>query len=211
LDKRREPVRLREPPYGGSRSRTGVNIVMRIIAGEFKGRIIEMPKDIRPTSNKVREALFEILKNRISKASFLDLYCGSGAVGIEALSRGAQKTIFIDNNEACISVLRRNLDEIGISDSLYDIYNKDCVNILSRGGFEPRPYNLFDIVFLDPPYYKGLAKNTLIGLSGCDILSPDAVIIAEVFKKESLPEELGVFRKIRSYKYGDTLLEFYKK
>ena len=169
---------------------------------------MDMPDRIRPTSDKVREALFEILKNRISKASFLDLYCGSGAVGIEALSRGAQKTVFIDNNKACISVLRRNLDEIGISDSLYDIYNKDCIKILCRGGFETRPYN---IVFLDPPYHTGLAKNTLIELSDCDILTPNAVVIAEVFKKEGLPEELGAFKKTRSYKYGDTLLEFFKK
>ena len=184
---------------------------MHIIAGEYKGRIIEMPDGIRPTSGKVRNALFEILKNRIEGAIFLDLYCGSGAMGIEALSRGAKKAVFIDNGHSSVSILKRNLDKLGASQSLYDIYIKDCIYILSRGGFETRPYNLFDIVFLDPPYYRGLAKNTLIGLSGCDILSPDAVIIAEVFKKESLPEELGVFRKIRSYKYGDTLLEFYKK
>ena len=181
---------------------------MKIIAGEYKGRIIEMPDGIRPTSDKVREALFDILKNRISKASFLDLYCGSGAVGIEALSRGAQKTVFIDNNKACISVLRRNLDKIGISDSLYDIYNKDCINAVKMLG---KIETSFDIVFLDPPYYINLAKNTLIELSGCDILTPNAVVIAEVFKKEGLPEELGAFKKTRSYKYGDTLLEFYEK
>ncbi|OIO33420.1 MAG: 16S rRNA (guanine(966)-N(2))-methyltransferase RsmD [Candidatus Omnitrophica bacterium CG1_02_40_15] len=181
---------------------------MKIIAGEYKGRIIDMPVGIRPTSDKVRKSLFEILKTQIVGTSFLDLYCGSGAIGIEALSRGAEKAVFIDNNHGCISILKRNLDKIGISKPLYDIYNKDCIYILSRGGFQTRPY---DIVFLDPPYYKGLAKNTLIELSNCDILTPNALVITEVFKKESLPEELGVFKKIRSSKYGDTLLEFFEK
>jgi len=194
---------------------------MKIIAGEYKGRIIDMPDGIRPTSDKVREALFEILKNRIKGARFMDLYCGSGAMGIEALSRGAEKAAFIDNDHNCISILKRNLAKLGMPQGLYDIYSKDCIHILSRGGFashrgagypgaryrgKTHPY---DIVFLDPPYCMGLAKNTLIGLAGCDILTPNALIIAEVFKKESLPEELGVFRKIRSCKYGDTLLEFY--
>ncbi len=181
---------------------------MKIIAGEYKGRIIEMPGGIRPTSDKVRESLFEILKGRIGGAAFLDLYCGSGAVGTEALSRGAEKAAFIDNKPDCVSTLKRNLDKLNIPKTLYEIYNEDCINILCRGGFQTRPY---DIVFLDPPYHIGLAKNTLIELSGCDILTPNAVIIAEVFKKEALPEELGVFRKTRSYKYGDTLLEFYEK
>lgn len=190
---------------------------MKIIGGDFKGRIIDMPKDIRPTSDKVRNALFEILKGRIEGAIFLDLYCGSGAVGIEALSRGAKKAVFIDNGHDSISILKRNLKKLAAPQSSYDIYIRDCVNIFRRGGpcacpgiiqgaHKGRPY---DIVFLDPPYHKDLAKNTLIGLSDCDILSPDAVVIAEVFKKEGLPEELGIFRKTRSYKYGDTLLEFY--
>jgi 16S rRNA (guanine(966)-N(2))-methyltransferase RsmD len=181
---------------------------MKIIAGEYKGRIIDMPDGIRPTSDKVREALFEILKGRIKGARFLDLYCGSGAMGIEALSRGAEKAAFIDNNHNCISILKKNLTKLGTPQDLYDIYNKDCINgmeMLHRSG------RFFDVVFLDPPYCVGLAKNTLIGLASCDILTPNAVVIAEIFKKEGLPEELGVFRKIRSCNYGDTLLEFFKK
>jgi 16S rRNA (guanine(966)-N(2))-methyltransferase RsmD len=181
---------------------------MKIVAGEYKGRIIDMPDGIRPTSEKVREALFEILKDRIKGARFMDLYCGSGAMGIEALSRGAEKAAFIDNNHNCISILKRNLTKLGTPQDLYDIYSKDCIYILSKGGFETHPYN---IVFLDPPYHRNLAKNTLIGLASCDILTPNALVIAEVFKKECLPEELGVFRKIRSCKYGDTLLEFFRK
>ncbi len=181
---------------------------MKIISGIYKGRIIEMPDGIRPTSDKVREALFEILKNRIEGANFLDLYSGSGAVGIEALSRGAKKVVFIDNNRRCASILKANLAKLGISEGSYEIYTEDCINGIKA---IQRSESCFDIVFLDPPYYEGLAKNTLIGLSSCDILAPDALIIAEVFKKEGLPEESGVFKKIRSSKYGDTLLEFFKK
>lgn len=181
---------------------------MKIIAGEYKGRIIEMPKGIRPTSDKVREALFEILKARIEGAWFLDLYCGSGAIGIEALSRGAKKAVFVDNDHQCISILKKNLTKLGLARALYDICNKDCIDIFHRGGHKARPY---DIVFLDPPYYKGLAKNTLIELSDCDILTPNALVIAEVFKKDSLPEEVGIFKKVRTSKYGDTILEFFKK
>jgi 16S rRNA (guanine966-N2)-methyltransferase len=181
---------------------------VKIIAGDYKGRSIDMPNEVRPTSSKVRESLFEILKDRIEGAEFLDLYCGSGAMGIEALSRGARNAAFMDNSRNSILVLRQNLNKLGISHSLYDIYVKDCIHGLSalKGAGHS-----FDIVFLDPPYYKGLAKNTLIELSDCDILTPNAVVIAEVFKKESLPEESGVFKKIRSYKYGDTLLEFFTK
>ena len=181
---------------------------MKIIGGEYKGRIIEMPKGIRPTSDKVREALFEILKARIEGAWFLDLYCGSGAIGIEALSRGAKKTAFVDNDPGSISILKKNLARLGLARASYDIYSKDCINgvhfIRGSGSF-------FDIVFLDPPYYKELAKNTLIELSDCDILSPNALIIAEVFKKDNLPEEVGIFKKVRTSKYGDTILEFFKR
>ena len=182
--------------------------MMRIIAGEYKGRTIEMPNGIRPTSDKVREALFDILKSRMEGAIFLDLYCGSGAIGIEAISRGASHITFVDNNNNCISVLNKNIAKLGIQKAMYDIYNKDClkgIKELSGAG------KLFNIVFLDPPYYKDLAKNTLIELSKCDILTPYAAVVAEVFKKEALPEEIGALRKTRSYKYGDTILEVFGK
>ena len=181
---------------------------MKIIAGEYKGRIIDMPKDIRPTSDKVRGALFEILKGRIEGARFLDLYCGSGAIGIEALSRGAKKTAFIDNSYNCLRVLEGNLAKLGISKDIYDIYDKDSIKTFDLFQSSGEKFN---IVFLDPPYNKDIAKNTLIKLSSCDILTPNAVVIAEIFKKECLPEKIGVLTKIRAYKYGDTLLEFFRE
>ncbi|MFA4991960.1 MAG: 16S rRNA (guanine(966)-N(2))-methyltransferase RsmD [Candidatus Omnitrophota bacterium] len=177
---------------------------MRIVSGKFKGRVIEMPKDIRPTSDKVRAALFNILRGRTAGARFLDLYCGSGAIGIEALSQGASKAVFVDSDFKSIHILKKNL--AGLNIKIDTIYNKDgikAIDLFKASG------ERFDIVFLDPPYNKDMAKNTLIKISACDILTPNAVVVAEIFKKESLPERIGALIKSRTYKYGDTVMEFY--
>ncbi|MEE8317772.1 MAG: 16S rRNA (guanine(966)-N(2))-methyltransferase RsmD [Candidatus Omnitrophota bacterium] len=183
---------------------------MRIIGGRFKGKRIDMPKEIRPTSDKVREALFEIFKDRIEGAGFLDLYCGSGAVGIEAISRGAKSVSFVDNNPMCISGLKKNLKAQGpLELSSIDIYKGDVLKAFERFV---RLSSVFDIVFLDPPYYREIAKNTLIALSNYDILARNAVIVVEIHKKETLPEKVGSsIRKIRICRYGDTKLEFFKR
>ena len=181
---------------------------MKIISGKFKGRIIQMPKGIRPTSDKVRESLFEILKDRIEEAKFLDLYCGSGAIGIEAFSRGAEAITFVDDNINCIKTLKKNLSLLGISQSSsVNICHRMALKILEV--FEETKA-VFDIIFLDPPYYKDLAKNTLIAISNYAILARNAIIIAEIYKKEELPEDVGVLRQFRICKYGDTKLVFYK-
>ena len=182
---------------------------MKIIGGKFKGRVIGMPKGLRPTSDKVREALFEILKDRIEGSSFLDLYCGSGAMGIEAFSRGAKSSTFADASFKCVKVLKENLTKLGILDlSNIDIYAKDSFRVLAE--FE-RERRCFDLVFLDPPYHKDTAKKTLIALSNYDILTRNAIVIAEIYKKENLPEEVGRLKTARTCKYGDTILEFFIK
>jgi len=178
---------------------------MHIIGGQFKGRVIEMPKGIKPTSNKAREALFEILKAKIEGSSFLDLYCGSGAIGIEALSRGAKSVTFSDNNPNCIKILKKNLAQLDIlNQSIVNIYHKDALKALEAHG-EP-----FDVIFLDPPYYKDIAKNTLMAISNYDILARNTLIVIEIYKKDILPEEIGNLKKFRTSTYGDTKLEFFK-
>ena len=178
---------------------------MRIISGKFKGRAIDMPKGIRPTSNKAREALFEILKERVEGSNFLDLYSGSGAIGIEAFSRGAKSVTFIDSDPKSIVTLKKNLRQLDILDkSSINIYKKDILRVF--GELQAK----FDIVFLDPPYYKDVAKNTLIALSNYAILTRNAIIVTECYKREILPEEVGLLRKIRTSFYGDTKLEFFK-
>ena len=181
---------------------------MRVISGKLKARIIAMPKLIRPTSDKVREALFEILKDCIVGSNFLDLYSGSGAIGIEAFSRGAKSVTFVDNNFRCIKALKDNLQVCGISDvSTIYIYNIDALSALELFG---KKGFFFDIIFLDPPYYKDMAKNTLIAISKCDILPRNVIVILELYKKENLDEKAGFLRKFRSYRYGDTKLEFFR-
>lgn len=183
---------------------------MKIISGKLKGRIIDMPKGIRPTSDKVRESLFEILKYRIEDSAFLDLYCGSGAIGIEAFSRGAKSITFVDNNPGCVKVLKKNLVDLSISDSSsINIYKMDALRSLDV--FSKASSALFDIVFLDPPYCKDMSKNTLMALSKYDILARNAIIIAEIYKKEDLPDNIDPFKKIRIVRYGDTKLELYSK
>jgi len=182
---------------------------MKIIAGELKGRLIEMPKGIRPTSDKVREAFFEIVKDRIGEADFLDLYCGSGAMGIEAFSRGARSVCFVDNNFRCIKALKRNIYSLNID------YNLNNIEIYKKGVLRQIELlhslkRIYDIVFLDPPYYKDIAKNTLIALSDYDILARNALIIIESHAKDELPEKAGLIKRFRVSLYGDTKLEFYK-
>ncbi|MDP6686283.1 MAG: RsmD family RNA methyltransferase, partial [Candidatus Omnitrophota bacterium] len=137
----------------------------------------------------------------------LDLYCGSGAVGIEAFSRGAKKVTFVDNNLQCIKTVKKNVAGLGISDiSSIEIYKRDALRAIEDFCSN---HQRFDIVFLDPPYYKEIAKNTLIALSEYDILVRNALIVAEVFKKDELPERCAGFKKARSYRYGDTILVFF--
>lgn len=181
---------------------------MNIIGGQFRGRVIHMPDDIRPTNNKVRAALFEILKDRIQGAMFLDLYAGSGAIGIEALSRGAKRVDFVENQPKCMAMLNRNLKDLGISQEYSHIYKSDAaraIKLFSKNRV------LFDIIFMDPPYYKDLAKNTLIEISSCDILTANAFVVSEVFKKDFLPDQIGNLKKFRTYRYGDTMLEIFVK
>ncbi len=169
-----------------------------------------MPNGIRPTSEKVRGALFEILKGRIEGVSFLDLYCGSGAIGIEALSRGAREVSFVDNRRSCIKTLKKNLRRLEIL-GLYNIniYIENVITSLKK--FNRKKSMSFDIIFLDPPYYKDIAKNTLIAISNCDILTPNALLIIETYKKEDLPESSGSLGRVCTYRYGDTKLEFFNR
>ena len=183
---------------------------MRIIGGKYRGRIIKMPKGIsvRPTQDRVREAIFNIIREIIPESRILDLYAGSGAFGIEALSRGAKEAIFVDNSLSCIKTIRSNLSILDENNTSSQVLKIDALKAISRLGEEK---GKFDIIFLDPPYHKDIAKNTLIKLDACDILSQRSFVIAEHFKKDTVPEELGNMNLFRTKKYGDTIISFYNK
>ena len=178
---------------------------MRIITGKYKGRIIKMPKGIRPTQDKVRKAIFDILGD-MGGLSFLELFAGSGAVGMEALSQGAKEVVFVESDFACLKVLKENLS--CLLPTAYYLLSMDChlaIKELVRKKFK------FDIIFLDPPYYKELARKTLQMLCSYDILSPCGYMLAQHFKKDNLPDAVGDLILFKQSCYGDTVLTFYKK
>lgn len=182
---------------------------MRIIGGKFKGRHIEIPKgaDIRPTSDKVREALFNIIKDRTEGASVLDLFAGSGSLGIEALSRGAEKATFIDIQARCISSIRKNLKSLAIKTENIELLQENALKAIKKLSESKIRFNL---VFLDPPYYGDWIKKCLIYLDEYDILYNSHIIICEHFKKDIVPEKIGRFKKVKRSSYGDTVLTFYE-
>ena len=183
---------------------------MRIIGGEYKGRILRMPKGvaIRPTQDRVREALFNVIRECIPGSSVLDLYAGSGAFGIEALSRGASFAIFVDNNTKCIRTIKSNLSQIGIKGPVAKVIKADAYSALVK----LKKSNIsLDVVFLDPPYHRGLGKNSLIKLDAYDIVTPLGFVITEHFLKDDMPEEVGYLRLIKRKKYGDTILSYYRR
>jgi len=178
---------------------------MRIISGQYKGRAIKMPKGIRPTQNKVRKAIFDILGD-IEGLSFLELFSGSGAVGFEAVSRGAQELALVEYNRDCQLAIKKNIESLQLkSCTLYPKEAGAAIKLLER---EKKKFN---IIFLDPPYRLGIVKKILLNLSDYDILAPNGFLVVQHDKKDILPDALGVFGLIKNSVYGDTILSFYKK
>jgi 16S rRNA (guanine966-N2)-methyltransferase len=180
---------------------------VRIIAGEFRGRRLVSPRgrSIRPTADRVREAIFNIISMHLAGARVLDLYAGTGALGLEALSRGAAGAVFIDQNVAAVRLIHENIRLCGVQDRTRVIHQPigQALKILAAGRGGPE---LFDMVFLDPPYGKGLLQAVLIELTELEIVAPECLAIAEHHESESLPMAGGGWFKIRERKYGDTVV-----
>jgi len=160
---------------------------MRIIAGTFRSRPLQAPPGLatRPTTDRLRETLFNVLAPRIKGAAFLDLYAGSGAVGLEAISRGAAHVTFLERAPAALKVLRANLSSLA----------------------------LFNLVFLDPPYDAGEEYTTALNLLGAasqQALAPDAIVIAEHRRKQTLNPSYGNLHRYRLLEQGDAALSFYQ-
>ncbi len=186
---------------------------MRIIAGTFRSRTLAAPPGMstRPTSDRLRETLFNVLAPRIQGAAFLDLYAGSGAVGIEALSRGAAQVTFVERAPAALKVLDANLVGLGISKGV-SIHRKSVSAFLrSAAGPKPRPEKN-EVLFLDPPYEAAEEYALSLGLLGGaaqGVLAPDAIVIAEHRRKFALAEHYGSLRRTRVLEQGDAALSFY--
>ncbi len=190
---------------------------MRIISGHAKGRKLLTPgnsKQIRPTSDRAREALFSIIGKRIHSARVLDLYAGTGALGIEALSRGASQTVFVDKHKIALDLIQRNC-ALCLKEST-ELQAQRAIIIrhdISRGlalRVERLPLTEpFDIIFLDPPYGKGLATETLKDLSDSPFLHSETLIIAEDGSSEPLPATFSRFSLQDSRRYGEAGFWFY--
>ena len=180
---------------------------MRIIAGEFKGRRLAAVRGrIRPTSDKVREAIFNILGPRVLGAQVLDLFAGTGALTLEALSRGAAGAVLVDEDGAALGVLRENLESLGIKERVRVLALPVAGALRKLAAQGAR----FSLIFLDPPYGRGWAQKTLKALEASGLLMPDASIVAEHSHREALPEHLGGLCLIQTRRYGDTQVAFYE-
>ena len=180
---------------------------MRVIAGKFKGRQLKMPRGskLRPTSERVKEALFNILGENISGASFLELFAGSGNIGIEAISRGAQTVILVDNSPLCIKTIKATLKRIGAYAEFLPFDAEGAIKMLYQKKRK------FDFVFLDPPYYEDKLKNCLIKICHYDILKAHSLVIAEHNKRQASPDLFPKLKLLFAKRYGDTVLSFYQK
>lgn len=181
---------------------------MRIVGGEFKGRRLKAPRGLktRPTSEKVREALFDILGGRVEGSVFLDLYAGTGAVGLEALSRGARETVFIEAEGQTVAVLKENLRALGLEEraSVLVLPAERALRVLRDGGGE------LDLAFCDPPYADPLWPDLLAHLGEALPLCSGGLLVLE-HAARTVPATPEGFERVRNYKYGDTGLVVMRK
>lgn len=174
---------------------------MRIIAGSARGRNIEVPKgrDTRPTLDRVREAIFGMVQFDVESAVVLDLFAGSGALGLEALSRGADRVVFCDNDRAACAVIEKNLNTLGLSENA-ELHFCDCFSLINRQAAIGRRFSL---VLIDPPYRSGLYEQVLKSLADSGVLEDGCILILEHPKKLEIDlGELG-FVKGKPHSYGD--------
>lgn len=185
---------------------------MKIIGGKYKGRNFYMPKGIRPTQSIARKALFDILGQDLEGVVLLDLFAGSGAVGLEAISRGAAKAVIVEKDPKCIDVINENIGllSIGPSDSGVLPYEVIQMDAFAAVKWLVRQEKKFDVVFIDPPYGQGLAKKALKTLEGYDILQPNCTVVIQHEKREILPQKQGRFLLFRQKKHGKSILSIYK-
>jgi 16S rRNA (guanine966-N2)-methyltransferase len=181
---------------------------VRVIGGIHRGRRLRTVEglNVRPTSDRLRETLFNILAPDITGSHFLDVCAGSGAIGVEAISRGAGQAIFIDSSRRACSVIEANLHSLGVENEA-TIINRDAVAALkqlAKGGKQ------FDIVFFDPPYASGIYHEVMRQLDERPLLSADAIVIAEHRAKTPPGDRYGRLRMYREVKQGESALAFYR-
>lgn len=176
---------------------------MRVITGSARGRRLKSPegRDVRPTTDKVKEAIFSIIQFDIEGSAVLDLFSGSGQMGIEALSRGAKSCVFVDSSHASVGITRENVAAAGFRNDA-TVVTADSISYLRMCR------SRFDIAILDPPYEKGLIEEAMPLLSG--LMSERGIVLCEHEKGLALPERFGKLVLHRTYKYGKVEVTVYR-
>ena len=176
---------------------------MRVITGNARGRKLKTPEnyDIRPTSDQVKESIFNIIQFDIEGRRVLDLFAGTGQLGIECLSRGAAEAVFVDQSRDAVKIVRENLKSCGLEGAVLQM---DALSFLRGCG-------RFDLIFVDPPYDSPLYEEVLKVINSVDILSDGGIIMCESRQKKSLPEMKAPYRKVKEYNYGKVKLCLYTK
>lgn len=177
---------------------------MRVISGSAKGRRLKSLEgnDVRPTTDKVKEAIFSAIQFDIEGRRFLDLFAGSGQMGIEALSRGAKNAVFIDGSDRAVKILNENLKNTGFEANA-KVIRSDAISYITHTN------NIFDIAFLDPPYDEDLLEKALCAT--VDKMSDFGIILCEHPAEVTLPEEVKGFLVFKKYRYGKINVTKYKK
>ena len=176
---------------------------MRVITGTARGRKLKTPEnyDIRPTTDSVKEAVFNIIQFDVEGRRVLDLFAGTGQLGIEALSRGAAECVFVDRDKAAADIVRQNLTACGLSAR---VAGEDALGYLDTCG-------RFDLVFVDPPYDSGIYDAVLQKINSVDILSDGGIIICESRREAPMPEVSAPYCRGREYAYGKVKITLYRK
>ncbi|HXL22017.1 MAG TPA: 16S rRNA (guanine(966)-N(2))-methyltransferase RsmD [Candidatus Dormibacteraeota bacterium] len=186
---------------------------MRVIAGQYRSRILKSLKGLalRPTSDKLRETLFNVLAQEIAGSHFVDLFAGTGAVGIEALSRGAAEVVFIENHAPAAALIRKNLESLAIRSGA-TVLSSDALRGLQTMASRYATQPTFGYVFLDPPYAAADDYlRVLRYLGSAEFLTPNAIVIAEHRKTFPLPDQIENLHQVRLLKQGDAALTFYRR
>lgn len=180
---------------------------MRVISGRARGITLKTigGDSTRPTKDMVKEALFSVLTQYVQGSKFLDLFAGSGAIGIEALSRGAEIAYFVDINPECIKIINYNIEKTKLS-NISKVIKGDYKYILNEIRNE-----IFDIIFIDPPYNKDIGIDAINIISNNNMLKPDGILVYETDSEEEIPNEIGNYERFKYKKYGRNVLNFYKR
>lgn len=180
---------------------------MRIIAGKFKGHpLVPFNADhIRPTTDRVKETLFNMIQAYVEEARVLDLFSGTGNLGLEALSRGAREVTFVEKNRKSIQILEKNLEKLKVTEDI-KIVNKDVISFLNAYDGEP-----FDLIFADPPFTEMMAHEVMETVDRSKVFKAETLMMIESARREKILDDYSTLTRYNHREFGDKILSFFKK